>query len=749
MRVSRLFSKHSSTLFFLIAGLGFAISSLVYLRGEQILEAMQDLVNEELPVFDELRLYSNAMIEQERILYEYYATEQSTLYTDLYLTTQANADKVLTQLQKRFPAEVAIQSLIATNRDIESIADTLFVNLNSDRTDWDLARLQLAEISNIRREALPLLNRLLSVTEHNVATKQQIALQNVQNVRALVIAYSFAIALLIFIFARAINAYVNANNERERLAVFPQRTPNALISLNTRNKVIFSNPACQRLMAEHGITDGELTRILPDNLAEQQQIAQQSEDDFHRFEYILDGRTYECELHWIDAQREWDLHISDISDKKIAEQELQYQAAHHPESGLLNEYQMQADLKKHLAGSDIITIGIIQLRRFSDLKTSIGSQAASELTKEVGVLYNDIINALPDLSIQLFHLGEHTFAFVAAELMESDRVTVLMDLFEHALRQSQHALRFQLDYDAGIAYSHEGIHSEDLIRNANIALEKAIESDASSWIIFSASLGQQVETARQLVADLRHAITHSSFELYFQPQARLSDKRIVGVEVLIRWFKDGKFISPAEFIPLAEQSGLIIPLGDWILFNACQQGVELFRQTNTEFTIAVNISAIQFSQSDFVDKVQKALEMSGLPAHLLELEITESATMHNELDTIAQLHGLHDLGVMLAIDDFGTGYSSLSYLSRFPLHKLKIDQSFVRHLLNDKGYLSIVHSVIELGKSLNLSLIAEGVEEAQQAQLLADLGCHEMQGYWYSKPLPFGELVNFVGNQNS
>ncbi|MGB4057342.1 MAG: EAL domain-containing protein, partial [Alphaproteobacteria bacterium] len=230
----------------------------------------------------------------------------------------------------------------------------------------------------------------------------------------------------------------------------------------------------------------------------------------------------------------------------------------------------------------------------------------------------------------------------------------------------------------------------------------------------------------------------------------LKTGEIIGAEALLRWWKPdnskqgGSFISPGDFIPVAEQSGLIVPIGEWVMELACQKAAEWNKALGKNMRIAVNVAAAQFVQGDIVNNVQKILKATGLPANKLELEVTESVFMEDINHTIATLQSLHALGVEIAIDDFGTGYSSLSYLRQFPIDRLKIDQSFIRNALNDQNDASIARTIVRLGHSLNLKVIAEGVETKDHEKFLMSEGCDEVQGFRYSRPIPHDQFVEFV-----
>ena len=285
----------------------------------------------------------------------------------------------------------------------------------------------------------------------------------------------------------------------------------------------------------------------------------------------------------------------------------------------------------------------------------------------------------------------------------------------------------------------------ELLRKVDLALHQAKNTGPGSILFYEAQMQAQVTTRARLQHDLREALQQESFCLHYQPQINAAGQ-VVGVEALVRWIsKEHGFISPAEFIPLAEKTGLILPLGRWILHTACTQLAQWARQPQRQgLSMAVNVSAGQFQQSNFVEQVREVLQETGAPAHWLKLELTESAMVEDMEAVVARMQALRQLGVRFSIDDFGTGFSSLAYLKRLPLDQLKIDQGFVRDCLEDHNDASIAQTVIALGHSLGLEVIAEGVETAAHQAALQSWGCRFFQGYGISKPLPAQALEAFL-----
>lgn len=274
---------------------------------------------------------------------------------------------------------------------------------------------------------------------------------------------------------------------------------------------------------------------------------------------------------------------------------------------------------------------------------------------------------------------------------------------------------------------------------------KAKESGKNTYVFYTKQMSHYQVDQFKLQSHLKTAITDRQFVLHYQPQIDLTTNRIIGAEALIRWnHPQMGMVSPMSFIPLAESSGLIVPIGQWVIEESCRQAVQWHKQ-GLHITVAVNISAIQFKRGNLVEIISNALNASGINPAYLEIELTESIMMHDVDATFQTVQALKGLGVQLSIDDFGTGYSSLAYLKRFAVDKLKIDQSFVRDILQDQEDAVIVSTIIQMAKSLNLKTIAEGVESKEVLALIEDFGCDEVQGYYFAKPMEAFQFEGYCG----
>lgn len=304
----------------------------------------------------------------------------------------------------------------------------------------------------------------------------------------------------------------------------------------------------------------------------------------------------------------------------------------------------------------------------------------------------------------------------------------------------------------GIAVSSPAaLASEELLRNADLAMYLAKSQGKGKHVVFEAKMHEALMERIELEDELRRGIEEREFIIHYQPILDLQSNKMVGMEALVRWMHPRLgLLAPMKFIPMAEETNLIVPLGEWILGEACRQVQQWRTQylNDLDVAVTVNISIRQFVQAELVELVSRALENSGLPPNALILEITESFMMQDTESTIAKLHELKKLGVRLAIDDFGTGYSSLSYLQRFPIDILKIDKSFIDKLGQGREGNAVARAIIMMGDSLNLKTIAEGIEHPEQINELQLLGCESGQGFHFAKPLSVGDMGEFLLNRN-
>ncbi len=434
-------------------------------------------------------------------------------------------------------------------------------------------------------------------------------------------------------------------------------------------------------------------------------------------------------------------YLHENAERREAQRRIAYAALHDELTGLPNRRRLLSRLGEVTRRGDPIGLLLLRLARYHTVVAGLGHRAADQLLAAAAARLAERVAAAELPQATLHRLEGETFA-IAAPVGDRLALARFADALvrEFAVPVAEGEQSVVLDLVTGYARTPDDAPTgDDLLQAAELALQAA-QSSPAAIAGYSEELGRDRRAALALEQALRQALGTGQFEFFFQPQLDGAGK-LVGAETLIRWrHPDRGLVSPADFIPVAETSGLIVPIGREVLTAACSQGRAWLEAGRPPLLIAVNVSARQCVQSGFVDEVAAVLGETGYPPHWLELEITESVAAQDAEATVALLAALKALGVRLAIDDFGTGFSSLSYLRRFPIDKLKVDQSFVRGLPDDGQSAAIARTVIALGRELSLTVIAEGVEtEAQETWLVAH-GCHELQGFRYSRPLPAGEF---------
>jgi diguanylate cyclase (GGDEF)-like protein len=398
-----------------------------------------------------------------------------------------------------------------------------------------------------------------------------------------------------------------------------------------------------------------------------------------------------------------------------------------------------------IAPGQMLAVHYIDIDEFKSVNDSLGHLIGDELLKSVAVSLSGCVGTAGFVA----RLGGDEFAIVQTAIKSSDDVTDLVTRVFDAIRLPYECLGHQLTTDASIGIAlvpEHGVDLDQILKNADLAMYAAKSAGRRTYRFFAPDMDAKVRARRQMEVDLRQAITTGGLEVHYQPCVSLQDGKITGCEALVRWrHPERGLVSPAEFIPIAEDTGLINELGEWVLTTACTEAATW----PADIRLAVNVSPVQFKSGTLALKIAAALAASGLPASRLELEITEAVLIRDDEAALAILHQLRDIGVRIALDDFGTGYSSLSYLQRFPFDKIKIDRCFVNDIAESGGSSSIVQAVVNIAAARRMTTTAEGVETELQQQLLRALGCSEMQGYLFSAAKPARQIKDlFASHRN-
>tara|TARA_R110000803_G_scaffold68646_2_gene130579 strand:+ start:28140 stop:30416 length:2277 start_codon:yes stop_codon:yes gene_type:complete len=730
--------------------LGLSLSYIVYKSSTKVEKNTFELVNNYIPILNSTGQIIEILMAQERNIYEYFVTQNNSLFLakqNEFNQTLAAQYLLITQ-QGAFANESTL--LFKSQKQITALFENFHSTIqNRNRYNendyWDELRIILAEISATRREMTPVLAAIKMSTQQNVINAKNATHQQVAKSHTVVALYSFSIILLGALIAWYIRQSIVNNAKMNRLALFPHRNPNPILSINNKGNIVFSNPACEALLLQLDYTNKEINKLLPQNYSTLCQKINKRKLQSISVEQTIKKYVLQYNINYLPDIDAYDIHIIDITERKIAEEKVRRLAFYHQVTNLPNQYKLNDDLVSEITRQKEFSLGVFSIRNFNKLVTAYGVEVSNVL---VDKFCDHLKTTLPD-ELLLYHLNENQFALIYRGKNDELSLQLIAKKIIYIAEKPLITLygEFFIELDFGFClYPTHGEDKNRLIKNAFSALSVAHANQHEYFSLFCTEVEYEIFRNTNMIDDLRNAVVKNELFLVFQPQLNLAQQEITGIETLVRWKREGSIISPAEFIPLAEQSGLIVPIGQWILEQACRFTKELVSLGHADIVVAVNVSPRQFSHPDFLKLVLQTLKDTKLNAKNLELEITEGVFMHNEEMTLCVLNQLKKNGIQLSIDDFGTGYSSLSYLKRFPIDKLKIDQSFVKNCHTNDEDKAIISTIVALGKNLNLTIIAEGVEELAHVDFLKSIHCDEIQGYWYSKPLEQDRLIAFMAN---
>jgi len=454
---------------------------------------------------------------------------------------------------------------------------------------------------------------------------------------------------------------------------------------------------------------------------------------------LRNGRTFKIR-HRPMPDGGWVATHEDITEQRRSEVKIEYMAHHDSLTDLANRVllneRLEQALGRRIHREQMVAVHHLDLDQFKAVNDTFGHPAGDKLLKTVA----DRLRGLVRDTDTIARMGGDEFVIVQAPITDPADATALAQRIIERMSEPYDLDGHQAVIGASIGIAvgpGDGLRPDRLLRNADLALYRAKGEGRGTFRFFEPAMDLQMQTRRIMEQDLRKALPDGEFELYYQPVINLASNAISGFEALIRWNHPQKgLVAPAAFIPLAEEIGFIVPMGEWVIRQACATAA----QWPGDLHVAVNISAVQFRNPGLMQVIVGALAASGLQPTRLEIEITETVLLQNKETTLAVLHQLRSLGIRIAMDDFGTGYSSLTYLQCFPFDKIKIDRSFVKDITENTGSLNIVRAVAALANGMGMTATAEGVETEEQLNRISAEGCTEMQGYLFSKPLPAAEI---------
>jgi diguanylate cyclase (GGDEF)-like protein/PAS domain S-box-containing protein len=440
--------------------------------------------------------------------------------------------------------------------------------------------------------------------------------------------------------------------------------------------------------------------------------------------------------------------VSDISNIKQSQERIEYLAHHDVLTGLPNRHllndRLEHAIQRAHRNKTLVAVMFLDLDNFKSINEGLGHPVGDKVLKVAADRLDQVVRDEDTVA----RIAGDEFSIILEDIVDTESVAILASKILAAYASPFNIDHHELHVSASIGislYPDDGDDVTSLVKNADAAMHQAKDKGKGCYCFYTQALTSAALDRLHLENQLRKALAQDEFKLFYQPQYALNTGKLIGAEALIRWQnKELGLVSPDKFIPLAESTGLILPIGEWVLYEACRQ-IKTWHDDGLDLPrMGVNVAGQQVQHGDIVHTVKSVLEATSLDPMYLELEITESFIMRQAEEAISTLRALKELGVTLAIDDFGTGYSSLSYLKILPINKLKVDRSFVKDIPNDKNSEAIVRAVIVLGKSLQLEVIAEGVETEAQEAFLKSEACDEVQGFYYSRPVPADEFTKIL-----
>jgi diguanylate cyclase (GGDEF)-like protein/PAS domain S-box-containing protein len=431
--------------------------------------------------------------------------------------------------------------------------------------------------------------------------------------------------------------------------------------------------------------------------------------------------------------------VEDVTERRLYQTRIEQQANYDTLTGLANRSLLHDRLQQAIftaaSYGTRLAVVFVDLDRFKFINDSLGHHVGDQLLQMMAERFTSCVREFDTVA----RLGGDEFVLLINGQGEPDSVGMAMERMLEVISQPWHSSQgeFEITCSIGVAlYPDDGADAATLLKNADSAMYRAKEHGRNNFQFFTDDLNALMKERLELESTLRRALERGQFELHYQPRVDLATRRVIGCEALLRWQLPGRGeIGPSRFIPIAEEIGLIGPIGGWVLQTACAQNKAWQDAGLTPCVVSVNVSPRQFRRDDLVQTIAEVLAATGLEGRYLELEVTENMVMQDAEKMIEMLHAIKQLGVQIAVDDFGTGYSSLSYLKRFPVDRLKVDRSFVQDIATDTDDAAIVRTIIALGHNLGLKVVAEGVETEEQISFLSVNACDELQGFYFSKPV--------------
>ncbi|TWT25900.1 EAL domain-containing protein [Planomicrobium sp. CPCC 101110] len=669
-----------------------------------------------------IKTHGDDQIDQtnDAVLQEVVRTKRPLLIPDVFADKRPNHD-----VCKKFGVKgMLMLPLVATG---EVLGALVVPELEKSRMSFPSADIQLAQ--SIADATASTLSNLLYMEKQEMIIEERTSEIRIKNNE----------------LERVVSELENLSRERELIL---NSAGEGIFGLDLEGNITFCNPASETMLGyEKGELIGKPSSIIFER--EKDSAAKAVYPEVNQKFYKKDQTSFSVE-YVISLIKEGDkvlgevITFKDITERKHLEEEIKHLAYYDsltelPNRVLLND-KINQELNGLLGTGKKLALLYLDLDRFKLVNDSLGHSYGDVLLREVA---KRLITSVPDKAIVSRQGGDEFTIVLPGIFCELDVLTVVEQVIDSFAKPfSLKGNEVYVKTSIGISvYPEDGETAEALIKNADAAMYRSKEKSGTHYHFFETEMSNRNMESIKLENALYKALDNDELVIYYQPQIDSKSNEIIGVEALLRWIHPSEgIVSPADFIPIAEETGLIIPIGEWVLKNACKQLKVWQEQGHTTLCMSVNLSGLQFEEDNLVVMVRELLEEAGLAPEYLHIELTENQIIKNTKITMQKMKQLKDLGVKIAIDDFGTGYSSLGYLKDFPIDALKIDKSFIQDVVEDNDNAAITNTIITLAQNLNLNVIAEGVETAEQLEFLLSKNCTIMQGYFFSRPIKAEEL---------
>lgn len=723
--------------YLVVIAVGAFLTGIVHQGGNRVTELTDHLSADGLPTLAAMSDLKLDMAALEPIVYEYALTGDRARFEAKRAANERRVTAELRRVRTAFPERVETAAIAARYDEIRRLVARLDEALARNAVTGAQAHELIAAIG----AACGRINGQLDQFGAEITAQTEQAANVVRDeTRGMLLwvgGFSAALVLVTLALGAALREWLREVAERRRLAAFPERNPRPVLELSGAGAVTYANPGTALTLYDLSMPTCRPEALLPDDYPGRLAAMRETGALEQEWEYPIARHTLRASVHYLQRLDLFHMYLVDVTEQRAAQARLAHQAFHDPLTGLANRHAFMRDFARDAPSGGPLHAFIINVDRFQRIVDGLGHGVADRLLQALAQRITGLAGRTRGGSTP-YRFEGNQFAMLVHGA-DGAAAAALAGTVNRAMHEAAVIDTHRLSLSASIgvaAWPKDGEDAAAILASAHAAAHDAWRRGGDGCAVFSEAVRAPLVRRMELESELHAALTQGQLTLAYQPQLDFASGEITGVEALMRWRHPTRgWISPAEFIPVAEESGLIVALGDWAMRRACAQIRAWQAGGNRALTVAVNVSPRQFLMPGLAERIAALVTEYGIEARALEIEITESTAMQDTGHAVAVLGALKAIGIGVAIDDFGTGHSSLAWLKRLPFDKLKIDRSFVTDLGADRHSEAIVRTIITLARALGLRVLAEGAETDDQYRRLAELGCDAVQGRIVSAPV--------------